>query len=125
MGQAEINPGGPEPSFDPALDFIPADLVKAEIDRGATMVIADARAPSDYIRTHISGAIDVPFYQVEPYVAQIPKERFVVTYCACPHAESGRSRDEFRRLGYRSSGIDEGVNVWRDKGYPVKGGNKP
>jgi cytochrome c oxidase cbb3-type subunit 3/ubiquinol-cytochrome c reductase cytochrome c subunit len=125
LGTVVLNPGGPEPAFDATADFIPADLVKAELDRGATMVIADARAPSDYVHLHVAGAIDVPFYQVDPYIGQIPKERFIVTYCGCPHAESSQSRDAFRRLGYRSSGIDEGIFVWRDKGYPVRGGANP
>lgn len=125
LGSVVLNPGGPEPNFDPAADFVPADLVKAELDRGATMVIADARAPSDYVAMHVRGAVSVPFYQVASYAPEVPKERFVVTYCACPHAISGQARDAFRALGYRSSVLDEGVLVWRDRGYPVRGGASP
>lgn len=121
-----INPRGPQAKLDPKADFIKADVVKAEVDRHASMIIVDARPPSDYARMHIAGAISVPFYQVEAFSKQIPKDRFILTYCACPHAESVKVRDALRGLGYaRVSVIDEGIIVWRDRGYPVRGGAKP
>ncbi len=120
-----INPKGPPPKFDEKADFIPVDVVKREIDRGASVVIADARAPSDYVKAHVAGAVSVPFYEVDKYVKQIPKDRFVITYCACPHAVSVKSRDAFRGLGYKAAVLDEGILVWRDRGYPTRGGAKP
>ncbi len=121
-----INPKGPQPNFDAKADFVPVDLVKKEIDRGATVIIADARAPSDYVRAHVVGAISVPFYEVEAYAKQIPKDRYILTYCACPHAVSVKARDTLRKLGYaRAAVLDEGIMVWRDRGYGVRGGAKP
>ena len=121
-----VNPRGPQPTFEPKADFIPADVVKRELDRKATMIIVDARPPSDYARMHIAGAISVPFYQVEAYAKQIPKDRYVLTYCACPHAESVKVRDAMRAIGYTQAAvIDEGMLVWRDRGYAVRGGSKP
>ena len=121
-----LNPRGPQPAFEAKTDFVKVDIVKAEVDRHASMIILDARPPADYARMHIAGAISVPFYQVEPFVNQIPKDRYVLTYCGCPHAESGKLRDALRQLGYpRVAVLDEGINVWRDRGYPVRGGAKP
>jgi cytochrome c oxidase cbb3-type subunit 3/ubiquinol-cytochrome c reductase cytochrome c subunit len=122
-----INPRGPQAKLDAKADFIKADLVKAEVvDRHASMIIVDARPPSDYARMHIAGAISVPFYQVEAFSKEIPKDRYILTYCGCPHAESVKVRDALRRLGYpRVAVIDEGILVWRDRGYPVRGGAKP
>jgi mono/diheme cytochrome c family protein/rhodanese-related sulfurtransferase len=121
-----LNPRGPQPALDGKADFIPADTVKREYDRKATMIIVDARPPSDYARMHIAGAISVPFYQVAEFAKQIPKDRQILTYCACPHAESVKVRDALRTLGYpRASVIDEGMLAWRDRGYPVRGGAKP
>jgi len=75
---------------------------------------------------HVAGAISVPFYTVNDYAAQIPKDRWILTYCACPHAASVKARDALRALGYKNVAVlDEGINVWRDKGYPVRGGSKP
>jgi cytochrome c oxidase cbb3-type subunit 3/ubiquinol-cytochrome c reductase cytochrome c subunit len=121
-----LNPRGPQPAFEPKTDFIKVDLVKAEVDRHASMIILDARPPADYARMHIAGAISVPFYQADAFAKELPKDRYVLTYCGCPHAESGKLRDALRKLGYsRVAVIDEGINVWRDRGYPVRGGAKP
>lgn len=121
-----LSPRGPQPAFDAKADFIPADTVKREVDRKATMIIIDARPPGDYARMHIAGAISTPFYDVEAYAKQIPKDRYILTYCACPHAESVKVRNALRGLGYpRVAVIDEGILAWRDRGYPVRGGPRP
>lgn len=121
-----LNPNGPQPPFEAKADYVPVNDVKREVDRKATMVIIDARPPADYARMHIAGAISVPFYQVNEYAKQIPKDRYILAYCGCPHAESGKVRDALRVLGYpRTAVIDEGLNAWRDRGYPVRGGARP
>jgi cytochrome c oxidase cbb3-type subunit III len=121
-----VHPKGPQPKFDAKADYIKVDDVKAELARGATMIFADARPPSDYARMHIGGAISVPFYEADAYAKQIPKDRWILTYCGCPHAQSGKLRDALRKLGYkRVAVLDEGLNVWRDRGYPVRGGPHP
>lgn len=121
-----VNPKGPQPDFEDSASFVKVDTVKRELDRGASMILIDARPPADYARMHIAGAISVPFYQVADYAKQIPKDRFILAYCACPHAESGQVRDALRGLGYpRAAVIDEGLLVWRDRGYGVRGGAKP
>ena len=121
-----LNPRGPQPAFEAKADFIPADVVKRELDRKATMIIVDARPPGDYARMHIAGSISVPFYLVEAFSKQIPRDRHILTYCGCPHAESVKVRDALRALGYaRVAVIDEGMLVWRDRGYPMRGGAKP
>lgn len=121
-----MNPRGPEPAFDAKADFVPVDEVKKERDRKASMIIIDARPPADYARMHIVGAISVPFYDVDAFAKQIPKDKYVLTYCACPHAESMKVQAALRSLGYkRVAVINEGLYAWRDRGYPVHGGPKP
>lgn len=126
LASVVLNPRGPQPPFDPKADLVPVDDVKRELDRKATMIIIDARPSADYARMHVAGAISVPFYQVDAYAGQIPKDRYVLTYCGCPHAESGKAREALRKLGYpRVAIMDEGLFAWRDRGYPVRGGPKP
>lgn len=121
-----MNPKGPEPAFDAKADFIAVDDVKKEHDKKASMVIIDARPPADYARMHIVGAISVPFYDVDKYAKQIPKDRYILTYCACPHAESMKVQAALRELGYkRVAVINEGLFAWRDRGYPIHGGALP
>ena len=126
LANVVTNPQGPQPAFEAKTDYIKVDDVKKQLDRKATMVIVDARPPSDYARMHIAGAISVPFYEVDAYAKQLPKDRYILSYCGCPHAESGKVRDALRVLGYpRTAVIDEGLLAWRDRGYPVRGGAKP
>jgi cytochrome c oxidase cbb3-type subunit 3/ubiquinol-cytochrome c reductase cytochrome c subunit len=118
-----IHPRGGSPKFEATADFIPIDTVKKELDNGASMVILDARAPADYARMHVAGALSVPYYDAEKYAPQIPKDRWILTYCACPHAASVKLRDAMRKLGYTKVAVlDEGILAWRERGYPTRGG---
>ena len=56
-------------------------------------------------------------------VARLPRDgTFIVAYCGCPHAASGRVVDALRERGFENTAVlDEGVLVWRDLGYPVEG----
>jgi cytochrome c oxidase cbb3-type subunit 3 len=126
VGPIVQNPTGPVPAFVVGQRYTPADVVKAELDRGAAMAILDARAPSDYAAGHISGATDVPFYEASLYRDALPKDRWIVCYCGCPHAESGALADDLLAHGFTTvTVLDEGFFVWRDRGYPVNTGASP
>ncbi|MDB4946492.1 MAG: Cytochrome c family protein [Labilithrix sp.] len=121
-----LNPKGPDAKLDPKASFVPVDAVKAEYDRGASMILVDARPPGDYARMHVAGAISIPFYAVADFAKQLPTDKYIIAYCGCPHAESGQVRDALRKLDYpRVAVLDEGLFAWRDRGYPVRGGAKP
>lgn len=100
--------------------FVPAAAVKKAYDAGARFLIVDARAPQAYARAHIKGAINVPFYDVARHQAELPKDEWIVTYCACPHAEAVAAARTLFKLGYsRVKVLDEGFSGWRLAGYPV------
>jgi cytochrome c oxidase cbb3-type subunit 3 len=126
LGPVVQNPTGPEPDFVLGNRFTPADTIKRELDRGAAFGFLDARAPSDYVAGHVAGANDVPFYEASKYVFALPKDKWLVCYCACPHAESGALADTLFANGFTKVTIlDEGFFVWRDRGYPVHTGPNP
>jgi len=58
-------------------------------------------------------------------VNTIPNDStWVVAYCACPHAASGKVMNTLRRNGFKNTAIlDEGILVWGQLGYPVQNGN--
>lgn len=125
LGDPVIHPTGPDAVFEDGL-YAAVDAVKAQLDRGARLVILDARAPADYAVEHIEGAVSVPFYAVADYFSQIPKDVFVIAYCGCPHAESGQAAEALRRAGWpKVRVLDEGFFVWKARGYPVRTGAKP
>lgn len=118
------NPDGPKARFTLREDrFVPALAVKRALEAGQRVVLLDARAPSDWLAMHIPGAVPCPYYAVEELVARLPRDgTFIVAYCGCPHAASGRVVDALRERGFENTAVlDEGVLVWRDLGYPVEG----
>lgn len=122
---AVINPSGPEASLGDGR-FAPVDVVYREYARGAKLVILDARPPADYVLEHVKGAISVPFYDVDKHLARLPKDVWIVAYCGCPHAESGAAIDALAARGYtKGKVLDEGVFVWKARGYPMSSGIAP
>ena len=127
LGPVPLNPRGPDPvgfKSHPAMTSM--DVIHAQLQRGARMAILDARAPSDYINQHIAGAVSVPFYEPEPYLAKLPKNSWIVCYCACPHAESGTLATKLVAAGFKKvTVLDEGLGAWVGKKYAVSSGEKP
>jgi rhodanese-related sulfurtransferase/mono/diheme cytochrome c family protein len=122
-GPLVINPKGAHPDFTLRDEFyVPADEVKKALDDGRRLIIVDARAKSDYLEAHIPGALSVPFYSVETYAEKLPKDgTWIVAYCACPHAASGRVAQALRDRGFEHAVVlDEGIHVWTQRGYPTK-----
>lgn len=118
-----INPKGPPPKFELRDNFyVPAAQLSAALKAGARLVIADARAPSDYLEAHIPGAISLPFYALDDFAAKLPKDgTWIIAYCACPHAASGKVAHGLRDRGFANTAVlDEGIHVWMQQGYPVK-----
>jgi len=127
LGNPVINPTGPDAAFTVGGNrYVPVAQVKTEFDRGAKMIILDARPPADYVGGHIAGAVSVPFYLTKDYLPQLSKDVWIIAYCACPHAESGAAADTLVANGYtKVKVIDEGLPLWKEKGYPMTTGVKP
>ncbi|HEX7601892.1 MAG TPA: c-type cytochrome [Polyangiaceae bacterium] len=126
MGPVILNASGPDPDFVPGNRYTPADTIKKELDRGAAFGFLDARAPSDFVGEHIAGANNVPFYEASQYAFALPKDKWLVCYCGCPHAESGQLADTLFANGFtKVTVLDEGYFVWRDRGYPMRSGVNP
>jgi cytochrome c oxidase cbb3-type subunit 3 len=127
LGPVPLNPRGPEPvGFKNAPATTPADVVHQQLDRGAKMALLDARAPSDYASEHVAGAVSVPFYDVDPYVDGLPRDAWLVCYCACPHAESGQLAQKLLSKGFsKVTVLDEGLGVWRSRHYGTHSGWDP
>jgi cytochrome c oxidase cbb3-type subunit 3/ubiquinol-cytochrome c reductase cytochrome c subunit len=121
LGPVPLNPHGADPAgFHAQPGTTKVDDVKGQLDRGARMALLDARAPSDYMGEHIAGAVSVPFYDPDPYFAQLPKNAWLVCYCSCPHAESGQLASKLVAKGFtKVTVLDEGLGVWRSRKYPT------
>jgi cytochrome c oxidase cbb3-type subunit 3/ubiquinol-cytochrome c reductase cytochrome c subunit len=128
LGPVPLNPKGPD-----AVGFnlwpkaaTKVLVVHAQLARGARMVLLDARAPSDYMNQHIAGAVSVPFYDPDAYFPKLPKNAWLVCYCACPHAESGQLATKLLAAGFKKvTVLDEGIRVWAEQKFPLSTGPKP
>lgn len=120
-GPVVINPKGKHADFTLKDDrLVSLDQVKEALDKKRRLVLADARAPSDWLNLHIKGAVSTPYYDLTS-LSDIPNDgTWVVAYCACPHHASGVVVDELRKRGYKHTAVlDEGIFAWQAKGYPV------
>jgi cytochrome c oxidase cbb3-type subunit 3 len=127
LGKVPLNPRGPAPrGFMVHPETTPAEIVHREFMRKARMMLLDARAPSDYIREHIEGAVSVPFYDPTPYFAKLPKDTWLVCYCSCPLAESGALAGKLQAAGFQKvTVLAEGIPYWKLHDYAVRTGPKP
>ncbi len=115
-----LNPGSTPASFSLIKNlYVPADDVFAAYTAGRSFIIIDARPQSDYLRSHIKGAISIPFYDIDGAVGLLPKDLWIIFYCVCPHALSGKAADALKAAGYdKVAVLDEGFFFWQNKGYP-------
>jgi cytochrome c oxidase cbb3-type subunit 3 len=99
--------------------YVTADQVKKAFDEKRKMIIIDARPLSDWMRVHITGAISLPYFDLKR-VDELPKDAWIISYCACPHHLSGIVADELQKRGYTHALVlDEGILEWHRRGYPV------
>ena len=127
LTHALLNPDGPPADFTLREGrFAPADDVHAALVAGQSFIIADARPEADYLSGHIAGAVSTPFYDIADAVAVFPRDRWIITYCGCPHAVSGQAADAFLAAGFEKVAVlDEGFYVWAERGYPIREGTSP
>jgi cytochrome c oxidase cbb3-type subunit 3 len=121
QGPIVLNRRGSAPDFVMKEDrFVSIDQVKKALDQKRRLIITDARAPSDWLNLHITGAISTPFYDLRS-LDDLPNDgTWILAYCACPHHVSGQVVDELRKRGYKHTAvIDEGIFAWQHAGYPV------
>jgi mono/diheme cytochrome c family protein/rhodanese-related sulfurtransferase len=123
-----VNPDGPAPELTLREGrYAPAAQVKEQLEKGARMIFLDARPTSDWLKSHIPGALPFPYYDAEKMIASLPKDgTWIISYCACPHAASGKVMDALRARGFEHTAvIDEGILVWTARGYPLTFGATP
>jgi mono/diheme cytochrome c family protein/rhodanese-related sulfurtransferase len=127
LGPIPLNPHGPAPTgFSAFPQMTSLSVIWRELERGARVGLIDARAPSDYVMSHIAGAVSVPFYDPTPYLEALPKASWLVCYCECPHAESGALAQQLLNAGFtKVTVLDEGFRAWREAQHPVHTGPAP
>lgn len=83
----------------------------------APPLIIDVRGASEYAAGHVQGAINIPLGQLTRKLAQIPKDRQLITYCNMHHrgeSRGERAAAQLRERGYQASTLDGGYPAWQE-----------
>jgi len=111
------------------VDFVSAEELKAKIARNEPVVIIDVRATTGLIESDnkIKGSVHVKLRHLRsrlgyPPLKDVPHDRPVVTYCACPNDESGiRAAQVLIDAGFsRVRVLKGGWVAWKKVNGPVE-----
>ena len=108
----------------PAVALISVDELKSKVDRNEHLVILDVRSSESYANSdrRIKGAIYVKVRRLEhrlnfPPLKDVPRDREVITYCACPSEEASIAAAQimiasgFKRVRALKGGWQEWLKV--------------
>ena len=104
---------------------ITVDELKQMMDAGCEVMIVDLRRPSDLVADPytIPGALQMAVEELEHRHHEIPRDRDVILYCACPNEiTSAQMALLLKRNGItRVRPLVGGVEAWRTRNYPLEG----
>jgi rhodanese-related sulfurtransferase len=90
-------------------------------------VLVDTRGPSQYAKSRIPGAINIPYGKItEGYMSDYPKNTLFVVYCAGPHCNAAhKAAVRLARLGFPVKEMIGGMRGWADEGFVFASGGHP
>ena len=111
-----------------APEFISAEQLKRKITAGETLTIIDVRATDTYVASgKIKGSLHIKLRRLAyrlsmPPLRDLPRDREVITFCACPHDEAGiRAAQIFLDAGFkRVRVLQGGWQMWLKVNGPIE-----
>jgi rhodanese-related sulfurtransferase len=100
-----------------------SEELKAKIDNHEDFILVDVLPHSDYARTHIQGAINIPLEELETKANQwLSHQIDIIIYSAGPRCRGGEFAQEYLAAhGFRAWRLHEGLEEWARKLYPLEG----
>lgn len=112
-----------------------AEYLRAKLDFEATpiglketlettpgnVVVVDVRDEESFRKEHILGATNIPAKDIVKRLADLPRDRTIVTYCwdmTC--ALAPKAALELAQKGFKVQFLAGGLEEWRKKGLAVK-----
>jgi rhodanese-related sulfurtransferase len=118
----------PDQTKSPEIDWITAEDLKAKLAKNEAVTVVDLRAIDSFVQSSdkIKGAIHMKARRLRYRLSfapfkELPRDREIVTYCACPSDEiSIRAVQVFREAGFRRVRVLKGGwQAWLKAGGPV------
>jgi hydroxyacylglutathione hydrolase len=98
--------------------IVDARTAKRLSDDGATLI--DVRERSEYERAHAPGAMHIPYEQLQSRIAEVPRARDVIVYCAAG-VRSSLAASILERAGLDPINMRGGFSSWESAGLPTEG----
>lgn len=99
------------------------DELKARLDAGELLTVIDVRHARDVQADPdmIPGAIHMALEDIDGRYHEIPKDREIILYCACPNeVSSARTALKLKRNGiHQVRPLEGGIDAWRQRKYPL------
>ncbi|MDX6614544.1 MAG: hypothetical protein QOD75_3730 [Blastocatellia bacterium] len=103
---------------------VTVDEVRERLDRGEPLAFVDTRNAKDWGESEqqAAGAIRVPSDQLLQHLTEIPRDRSVITYCACNYEmSSARVAQRLLEQGWKNvHPLYGGFEAWVKAGLPVE-----
>lgn len=104
----------------PSVAMTEPDYLKWLIDSRQPVVVVDLRAPDEFRRGHLPGAVSVPIEELDRRYAEIPTSPMVVLYCRCPIEEAATAYAFLEAKGYLNHVVlQEGYDGWLRRRFPI------
>ena len=92
------------------------------VEKRNDLYLLDVRTPGEFQQARLQGAHLIPIDQFVKRLAEVPKERAILVYCAVG-SRSAQVVNYLARQGYTEIyNLYGGIYSWQQTGYPVQKG---
>jgi len=83
--------------------------------------VLDVRTAEEWNEYHAPNTTLIPLDELAARVNELPKDQPIVVVCRSGN-RSQTGRDILLQAGFNATSMNNGLNVWRDSGYPIVSG---
>lgn len=84
----------------------------------ANYLVVDLRAPEDYAKGHVKGAVNIPFAQMPAMMDRLPGDKVIMLYCYSGQ-QSALVSTPLKALGYTVYSLSRGYGAVEKAGFPT------
>lgn len=95
------------------LETVTAAEVRAVVENPGSAFLLDVRTPGEFAEGHIEGAVNIPSYQLKNRMAELPKNKPIIVYCAMGYRAADVARVLTEADGFQVKTYVEGMSEWR------------
>lgn len=100
--------------------LIADEALQTMIDKDEDIQIISIRSPEDFAKGHITGAINIPFKELNKHFAEISRDKSVFVYCYSGQT-AGQTVAVLNTLGINARSVKYGFNKgWEPAGLPIE-----